>query len=109
KVRKRANRQLQMLLARIFNLIVTDAFERLDEHHDRGDTGSGHLSCVMERTGWHPVSQIHVPRGLRGLGYAGFAKRDQARMKGDGLNTPDGRPFRRTSFLLRKLEARLAG
>src|SRR5277367_3301129 len=51
EVCKRPDCQVEMLLARIFNLIVTDAAERLDEHHHGGDSGSGHLRSVMQRTG----------------------------------------------------------
>jgi hypothetical protein len=39
----------------IFGGIVTEAGERLDEHHDGRDTGAGDFGCIVEWAGGQAV------------------------------------------------------
>jgi hypothetical protein len=43
--------QCEMLLFRVFDFVVADAVEALDEHHDGGDAEAGDFGCVVERAG----------------------------------------------------------
>jgi hypothetical protein len=40
-----------VLLFRVLDLVVGDAVEALDEHHDRGDAEAGDFGGVVERAG----------------------------------------------------------
>ena len=71
----------------VFNFVVTDAAERLDEHHDGGNAGARDLGGIMQRTGRQAV------RRVRDLANRLVAEFDQMRMKRDRLDIPDARPF----------------
>lgn len=44
-----------MLFLGVLDLVVADAVEALDEHHDGGDAGEGDFRGVVEGAGGHAV------------------------------------------------------
>jgi hypothetical protein len=41
--------EVEMVFAGVFDLVVADAAQGLDEHHYRGDAGAGDFGGVVER------------------------------------------------------------
>ena len=69
----------EVLLASVFDLIVTDAVERLDEQHDGGDAGAGDFGGVVQGAGGQAMQRS--------------GEGDEVGVEGQGLDTPDARPL----------------
>src|ERR1700688_2619904 len=82
-----------MLFLGVFDLVMADALQRLHEHHDGGNAGSGDFGRIVERTGWKTMRPARD--FLDGL----LAALDQRGMELDGLDVPDPRPLD-SAFLL---------
>lgn len=63
KVVKSYNRQFEVILSRVLNLVMADAVEALDEHRDGGDAGPRDFGDDVMQT---PVFFCRGPRVTRG-------------------------------------------
>src|SRR5205085_2688120 len=78
--------QFEMLLFRVFNLIVADAMEALDEHHDGGDAGAGDFGGIVERAGGEAM------RFGAGVGNGFVAEGDEIVVEEDRFDLPEAFP-----------------
>lgn len=46
---ERDDRQFEVVLFRVFEFVVAEAVEALDEHHHAGDAGARHLGGIVQR------------------------------------------------------------
>ena len=84
--------EAEMLFAGVFDFVVRDAAEGLDEHHDGGDAGAGDFGGVVERAGGEAD-------GFFGDIDDGFAAEgDEVGVEGDGLDGPGVGPFDGAAF-----------
>src|SRR5262249_31664307 len=83
---KRAHTEFQMLFFCIFDFVVTDPMEALDEHHDGGDTGTSDFSGIVEWTGRETM------RLAPGLGDRVRAHFYEVGIEMHGLDLPDAFP-----------------
>src|SRR4051794_29798579 len=79
-------RQFEVLLFGVFDFVVGDAVETLDEHHDGGDACAGDFGGVVER-----------PRGEAmwfgaGFGNGFVAEGDEVVVEEDRLDLPEAFP-----------------
>ncbi len=75
-----------MLFQGVFDLVVADAVEALDEHHDGGDAGERDFRRIVEGAGGHTVG------GAGGFGNGLVAEGDEGFMEGNRRDLPDALP-----------------
>src|SRR6267378_1924795 len=56
KLVERRDTHLEVLFLRVFDFVVADAVETLDEHHDGRHAGAGDFGGIVERTGGKTMS-----------------------------------------------------
>ncbi len=69
----------------VFDFVVGDAVEGLDEEHDGGGTGAADFGGVVEGAGGEAVGFFDVADFFDGLG----GKVDEVGVEGEGLDLPD--------------------
>lgn len=70
----------------VFDFVVADAVEGLDEHHDGGDAGHGDFGGVVEGAGREAVG------GVGGFLDGLVAEGDEVGVEGGGGNVPEALP-----------------
>ena len=71
----------EMFFFGVFDFVVADAVEALDEHHDGGDAGAGDFGGVVERAGRETM------RFRAGVGDRFVAEGDEIGLKQNPLPT----------------------
>ena len=78
---------LEVFAGGVLGAVVTQSVERLYEHHHGGNAETRNLCGVVQRSGWKLLADAG------GFEDRLVAQRDEFRMKWNGLDGPDLRPF----------------
>src|SRR5205085_9956779 len=78
--------QFEVFFLRVLDLVVADAVEALDEHHDGGDAGAGDFGGVVEGAGGEAMWLG------AGLGNGFVAERDEIVVEKNRLDLPEAFP-----------------
>ena len=82
----------EMTFGSVFDLVVADAAQGLNEHHDGGDAGAGDLGGVVERAGGK------ADKRAGDLFDRLLAEADEVGVERDGLDRPDAGPVDGAAF-----------
>src|SRR5262249_42933572 len=85
---ERADGKFEMLFFSVFDLVVADAAQALNEHHDRWNSSARDFGCVVQRTGRQPM-WIRARFRNRGVSHS-----DQLIVEPDRLESPNYLPGR---------------
>ena len=82
---KAVTAHLEMFFFCVLDLVVTDAVQALDKHHDGRNAGAGHFGGIMQGTGGQAM------RFCAGFANGFIGKGDELVVEQDGFDLPD--PF----------------
>src|SRR4051794_31082921 len=92
-----------MFFRGVFDAVVADAAERLDEHHDSGDASSRDFRCIVQRAGGESMRRPSCfTDGV-------LTELNQFRVEGNRFDAPDAGPLDGTAFFACEAMTGLAG